>query len=251
MISVASYNVLADGYLRRAYYPLTPPEVLVPERRRAAIAEHVAGLDADVICLQEVEPEALAAIAARLPDREAHQAGKRGRRDAVAIVTRRPALAEQTLVFLDGTGHVALLVAVEEEGRRLGVACTHVKWDPPGARIGVDQAEELMRAVAKAAPACDGWILAGDFNAAPDSELVSRVLAQGWRDAYAGLPAAHTCNSSQVPKRIDYLFHTASLVATPRPLPAIAPDTPLPSPQQPSDHLAIAARLEWRRDPAL
>jgi endonuclease/exonuclease/phosphatase family metal-dependent hydrolase len=210
------------------------------------VAEHVERLGADVVCLQEVEEEMLAAIAARLPGHEVHHAPKRGRRDGVATLTRLPVRQRQVVTFLDGTGHVALLAALEDGDRLLGVASAHVKWDPPGARLGVYQARELVTAVERFSPACDGWVLAGDFNAAPESELVEAMLARGWRDAYAHDPGASTCNANQVPRRIDFLFHTASLVAVPEPIPAIAPETPLPSDEQPSDHLAIAARFDWR-----
>ncbi len=242
---VASYNVLADAYIRTSYYPGTPPEVLRPERRRTAIAERVARLAADVVCLQEVEPATLAAIAARLPGYAVHAERKRDKPDAVAIVTRRPVRGRAVLAHDDGTGHVALLVAVEDEDRLVGIAAAHVKWDPPGAAVGLAQAEALLDAVAGFTPACAGWILAGDFNAGPDSPLYARARARGWRDAYEGTQA-FTCNSSRVPKRIDFLFHDPALVAEPEPLPPIAPDTALPSAVEPSDHLAIAAWFRWR-----
>jgi endonuclease/exonuclease/phosphatase family metal-dependent hydrolase len=236
---VVSYNVLADGYVRRSYYPLTPPELLEPGRRRAALVRHILALGADILCLQEVEPATLAALGGA-----PLVAQKRGKPDAVATLVGRPVAAHAVLEYPDATGHVALLVAVEDGGGLIGVANTHVKWDPPGAAVGVAQVERLCDAVDGFAPACDGWILAGDFNAGPDSALHAAVRARGYRDPFPD--AACTCNSSQVPKRIDFLFHSPSLVAVAAPLPPLAPDTPLPSATEPSDHLAIAAELTRR-----
>lgn len=237
---VVSYNVLADAYIRQSYYPSSPPEVFEPGRRRAAVVARLAGLSADVACLQEAD----AALLSRLPQEDLRIAYKRRRPDAVAVLTRRRVLHEQTVVFSDGSGHVALLVVLEDEGRRLGIGVTHIKWDPPGQTAGVAQVEEILTAIDGVA--CDGWILTGDFNAPPDSPHVGCVLARGWRDAYAGVTPADTCNAQRVPKRIDYLLHTPSLVAEPEPLAAIVSTTPLPSATEPSDHLPIMATFRTR-----
>jgi endonuclease/exonuclease/phosphatase family metal-dependent hydrolase len=238
-VKVASYNVLADGYIRRSFYPGTAPALLEPARRRAAVAAHVAALDADVVCLQEVEPAMQAAIAARLPGHAVEAEAKRGKPDAVATFVRRPIAARAALAFPDGTGHVALLVVVDHGGRRVGVANTHVKWDPPGAAVGLAQVEALLDWLAGFE--LDAAIVAGDFNAAPDSPHYARVRARGFGDAGDGA----TCNSSQVPKRIDFLFHSPALYASAAPLAPLAPDTPLPSETQPSDHLAVAADFSF------
>jgi hypothetical protein len=67
----------------------------------------------------------------------------------------------------------------------------------------------------------------------------------GFVDAYRARPDLNTCNPNRRAKRIDYLFHTPSLRSRPRDLPAITDRTPLPSEQQPSDHLAVGASFEW------
>jgi mRNA deadenylase 3'-5' endonuclease subunit Ccr4 len=64
--SIASYNVLADSYVKPQWYPNVDPEVLRWDRRKFALADRVARLDSDIICLQEVEPDAYALIAQRL-----------------------------------------------------------------------------------------------------------------------------------------------------------------------------------------
>src|SRR4029079_1161770 len=112
----------------------------------------LARLQPDIACLQEAD----AALLARLPEGELHIAYKRRRPDAVALWTRRPVLHVQTVAFTDRTGHVALLVIVEDAGSLLGIAVTHVKWDPPGETAGVRQVEEVLEAIDGLA--CDGWI---------------------------------------------------------------------------------------------
>ena len=53
--SVTTYNVLADAYANRAWYPRTPALVLDPTWRVPALVQYIAAIDAEIICLQEVE----------------------------------------------------------------------------------------------------------------------------------------------------------------------------------------------------
>jgi mRNA deadenylase 3'-5' endonuclease subunit Ccr4 len=59
---IASYNVLADSYVKPQWYPNVDPEILRWDRRKFALADGVARLDADIICLQEVEADAYALL---------------------------------------------------------------------------------------------------------------------------------------------------------------------------------------------
>ena len=59
---IASYNILADSYVNPQWYPNVDPEVLRWDRRKFALAERVLRLDADIICLQEVETDAYSLI---------------------------------------------------------------------------------------------------------------------------------------------------------------------------------------------
>ena len=67
----------------------------------------------------------------------------------------------------------------------------------------------------------------------------------GFRFSHAGCRPVATCNPNRRAKMIDYLFHDGALRAEPFALPAVDDDTPLPSPDQPSDHVAVVARFEW------
>ncbi len=64
--TVATYNVLADAYIRRELYPNTSAAVLEPIARRRALLARLVELDADVFCLQEVERVAFTEISDRL-----------------------------------------------------------------------------------------------------------------------------------------------------------------------------------------
>src|SRR5437588_7702654 len=64
--TIATYNVLAAAYLARGDYSAVPPDLLDPDVRTPALVRHVAGLGADVLCLQEVEADVFAALRAAL-----------------------------------------------------------------------------------------------------------------------------------------------------------------------------------------
>lgn len=259
--SVASYNILADAYVRPGYFPFSAREALDPVLRRPALARRIAGLAADVVCLQEVEPAALAAIEAHLTPLgyEFHFAQKQAAKpDGCAIGVQRQRLdlrAVATHVYADGdatrspSGHVALLVVLESGGRRFGVATTHIKWDPPDTaahtRLGSRQVPQLLDACERAEPRCTAWIACGDFNATADSAVLAELGRRGWIDAYREHPRMFTCNANRRAKRIDFLFHTPDLTARPVALPSIDDETPLPSGAEPSDHLPIQGNFGW------
>src|SRR5262245_13776601 len=172
--AVASYNVLADSYLRPQWYPGTPESVLVPWWRRPALTRHITGLAADVICLQEVEHDLFTALAEHLRPLgyEGYPAPKRGKPDGCATFVRTAALAVrawQVLHYADGrgmspdSGHVALILLLEREGRVVGIANTHLKWDAPGtpleARWGYRQITQLFRGLPAINPTCPSWII--------------------------------------------------------------------------------------------
>jgi mRNA deadenylase 3'-5' endonuclease subunit Ccr4 len=247
-----TYNVLADGYLRPRYYPHTPPALLEPAPRRARIVDHVVGLDADVYCLQEVEPATFDALSAALEPRgyTGRYARKgAGRPDGCATFYRGlREHAARIVAYDDGdppTGHVALILELEHEGRRIAVVNTHLQWEPHDTPPAERRAGRQVRQLLEACPtgAC---LVCGDFNATPDSAIAAEMRAAGFADPHAGLPGLFSCNANERAKRVDYLFASPALRAEPvGRFAAIADDTPLPGDDEPSDHVALSARLDF------
>ena len=222
MLAIATYNVLADAYIRREFYPRTEPALLRPGARDAALIERIRGFDADVICLQEVEQRLMDAIG--LPGEFVHKAG--GKPDGCATFVRGEARHE-ALHFDDGTGHLVLIT----RAAGVTIANTHIKWD---AKWGVGQAEAIVRALASHPRP---WIVCGDFNAEPDSSVLS--VFRDFVDAHP--VSVCTCNSNGRAKKIDYILATRELSASPIASPIVTDDTPLPSALEPSDHVSLRA----------
>jgi len=78
------------------------------------------------------------------------------------------------------------------------------------------------------------------------TDTARELLAHGFVDAFADQHQAYTCNVGRDAARIDYVF-TRALVVEGLAVRAIDADTPLPSLDEPSDHLLIAARCSWAR----
>jgi mRNA deadenylase 3'-5' endonuclease subunit Ccr4 len=260
--SVASYNVLARAYVHRAWYPRSPAIVLNPSWRRAALAHYVLTLDADILCLQEVETQTLAALRARLaPLNYASQYARRqgGKPDGCATFYRRDLFElvdANTVVYNDGvdaqgnSGNIALFALLRGAGGTIGVINTHLTWDPPStapeSRRGHKQARQLLLNWENMVESANAWILAGDFNVTPENDVVAMIKRAGFHYGHQAYAGACTCSVNGQAKMIDYLFYSANLQSEPEKITPIDERTVLPSAEQPSDHVAIVARFDWQ-----
>lgn len=255
---LTSYNVLAEAYATNKLYPTVAPELMRWARRGPAIVARVVSLAPDVACLQEVDAAAwpgLEAAFAAQGWRGMFVVKAAGRPDGCALLYREGVLrfvASETLHYDDGedgaavSGHIALIATFESVAGPVRVANTHLRWQAASARadthIGFRQACELLDCCSAIAPPAFATIVCGDLNAPPESDIASMLRARGYGDAYESAPQP-TCNPHRRATRIDFIFTSAGLLASPEPIPAIDGDTLLPSAAEPSDHLPITARL--------
>jgi mRNA deadenylase 3'-5' endonuclease subunit Ccr4 len=259
--TVAAYNVLASAYIHRSRYARTPAMVLNPAWRVPALVRAVSALKADLLCLQEVEVESFAALRTSLGmmGYGAQYARKyAGRPEGCAIFYRAnefDLLSVRVIPYADGagiatdTGHIALTALFQSTGGILGVINTHLTWDPPStpteAQVARRQTKQLLTEYEKTLSDARGWILAGDLNVTPDSEIVAMIERAGLRFAHNGLTGVFTCNVNSDARMIDYIFGSSALVAEPQLPPVIDDKTILPSAEQPSDHVPIIAKFDW------
>jgi mRNA deadenylase 3'-5' endonuclease subunit Ccr4 len=259
--TVATYNVLASAYIQRAHYPRTPAMVLNPVWRVPVLVQYISRLKADILCLQEVEPEFFVALRTSLGEMGygAHYARKYARRpEGCAIFYRGnefELLSARVIAYADGagiapdTGHIAQIALFQRTGGIIGVINTHLTWDPPStpreAQVGRRQTQQLLTEYENSASAARGWILAGDFNVTPDSEIIATVERAGLNYAHSGLNGVFTCNVNSDARMIDYIFRSSTLISEPQLPVAIDDKTVLPSADQPSDHVPLIAKVDW------
>lgn len=255
---LTSYNVLAEAYATKKLYPAIDPELMRWSRRGPAIVARVVALAPEVACLQEVDAAAwpgLEAAFAAQGWRGVFAAKGAGRPDGCALLYREGALrlvASEALHYDDGddgaaaSGHLALIATFDSDAGPVRIASTHLRWQAASVRaeahIGFRQSRELLDRCSAMTPHAFATIVCGDLNAPPDSDIAALFRERGFSDAYASAPQP-TCNPHRRATRIDFIFATAGLLATPEPIPAIDADTLLPSAAEPSDHLPITARL--------
>jgi mRNA deadenylase 3'-5' endonuclease subunit Ccr4 len=252
---LASYNILADSYVQPQWYLHVDPEILRWDKRRFALAEKLVWLDADILCLQEVEADAYALFEHRLSAQGyagIYAQKGRGRPDGCATFFKQGLrfAGSETIHYHDrlgaepDSGHLALLANFTSERGVISMVNTHLRWDkadkPPEEHIGYRQISELLDQHFTPDQSAYAWIICGDFNAESGSAVVNKLASSGFLDAYQGREQP-TCNPNRQAKRIDFIFHTAGLLAEPAKLIDIDSATPLPSADEPSDHLAVLA----------
>ena len=243
---IVSWNVLADAYVKPAYFPHTPSKLLQPGQRVGGLVTRIDALAPDVLCLQEVEPPLFSVLMARL-GMAGHFAQKINRPDGCATFVRTPLEISEVreVRFTDGSGSLALLVTVSGPGipAAFVVANTHLKWDAPNTPLdrqrGRAQVLELVAALDRPGADTPIRVVCGDFNANPESPVCTALRTAGLVEPFADRDAAWTSNANGVAKRIDFVFHSPRWRANPVNPPVIDGATPLPSEAEPSDHLPV------------
>lgn len=164
MLTVATLNILNDLALWRERAPLI-----------------VAGFQAiqpDLIALQEVALPSNNAqwIADHLGGYSVHlcpKTGKKGRREALAILSRLPVDEHVTLPLIT-QDRVAQRVTVQHNGARCVFANTHLYWNPLDDAPRLNQARSLLDWL----PCDRPTIVCGDFNAEPHSGTIAAMRAR-------------------------------------------------------------------------
>ena len=219
------------------------------------MARHVAALGAGLNFLQEVEDVVFDALQSALPGHRGSLA-KRGGVRAEGCATFWPSswrsAAEWRLEFAGRDRRMVQVHLFEPPSgeRLLGTANTHLSWDAWGAparsQAGFRQAEELLAFLDAVRPAPAAWIVAGDFNRSPDSEVLALFSSRGFASAHASCPRAATFGAPGPGQQIDFLLHTAGLAAEPTPPAPLRPV--MPCEDEPSDHLPLASAFRWREN---
>jgi len=172
-----------------------------------------------------------------------------------SLLIREPLAAtdvERLDLGLDRSAHRAIVRL--SGGARVLVAVTHLHHEVAGEAERDDQARELLGWLDDA-PEADARVIVGDFNAEPVERAYTRMVAAGFRSAFATAngaePAVTWPSGLQAPAMdtdgdpgcLDYIWVRGAV----RVLDArLAFDRPHPEDPTlyPSDHLGISAHLE-------
>ncbi|MCB9641452.1 MAG: endonuclease/exonuclease/phosphatase family protein [Myxococcales bacterium] len=249
---IVTYNILADAYIKPSRYPNSLPLALDPTARRALLLDRLRAFQADIYCLQEVEPQAFEDIQAAFQPHGliGHYEQKHGRPDGSAIFVKTSCFQVQSVQALHYKTHkakddqVALIVELLYKERRIAVVSTHLPWQPDKTtedqHIGLLQLQELIEVRAQLLPQAQAWFIAGDFNAISESYVLRYAQRQGFRISCRKQRPWDTVNINGKRRKLDYILFESDLFdPTPGRLPSLQRDTPMPSLEEPSDHLPL------------
>jgi endonuclease/exonuclease/phosphatase (EEP) superfamily protein YafD len=239
--SVCTYNVLAQSYIKREYYPYSPAEALEKNARNALVLQKLQELSADVFCLQELEAD-IAAELAGWPEYTLHYFQKKARTEGCGIFFKNSVFQSsvaQVLRYQHQEGHeLAVIAELLWNQRPLFVACTHLRWKPDSTPVeqhtGLLQLQELL-AVIKQKPG--DWLVAGDLNAGVSSPVLKAAYAAGLKESCGSQRPWDTTNINRKLRKLDFILYSAPFSPRPEPLLKLSPTLPMPSTTEPSDHL--------------
>ena len=192
------------------------------------VAALVRSTDADIVLLQEVDsvtrrsggvdqPAVLASLTgydAAFGSSLDYQGGEYG----IAILSRWPIVRDSMVPLPISPPQAraggryeprgALVVEIDAPGGRLSVINTHL--DASGEdHYRRQELATLLRLAEQELAAGASLLIGGDFNSRPDSEVIRRATAGGWRDLWSvcGEPGEGNTYPAHAPvRRIDYLF---------------------------------------------
>jgi len=237
----------------------TPPLIHVATWNVLAIIATLRALQAQIICLQELEPALMLQIRDQLHRDHymVHYAQRPNRPDGSAILYDRRLFAcngEQITLYDDlapgpePTDRVALTLKLQllaHPCTSFNVSSTHLKWSPPQVPAHEHNGYRQLMALLEVLDE-DGdlpQILAGDLNVRPDSPAIALAIQRGFVDTLAAQPQAYTANTHQDPKRIDYILLRHLHAVQTRVLGTLTASTVMPSEHFASDHLPLLATL--------
>ena len=251
-LHIVTYNILADAHVKRDRYPTSCESALDPVARRRRLLSEISGFDADVLCLQEVDKGMVSALAAELERYAVHYAPKLNGRDGLAILVRKDSPLEIEKVvplYATGLSEDNALVALVAYAAPIAIASTHLRWrkddTPWELHVGLRQLEALLDHADQLRSSHPAWLVAGDFNANSQSTVIRTAEARGFQISCRSQRPWDTTNINRRRRKIDYVLHTpAHFHPSPKKLPRLERDTPMPSLVFPSDHLPLGVTFE-------
>lgn len=261
-LKVCSFNVLADAYTFPHFYKhlAKPGPTLSWSKRSKMIISILMALDADILCLQEVDhfDEVAALLGVSYDGVYACRTGHKA--DGLATFWKREKLAqlgEKAVLSFDekmgknGESRVALRVCLNflASKRLLQVVQTHLDYKRPHAQVEMCQllsafVKEGMREVR------DACIVCGDFNSELNSAAVSTLTGSLGRFRHCTPvtgPFGHPVFSSVIkePKLIDHVLYDGKFLKLCGIVTPLLSSAKLPNNVFPSDHFPVGGAFQF------
>lgn len=236
-LRVATLNVLAVAYLDRGTYSPEALAFLRSEERIPALIRLIRSLKADVIALQEVEPELVAALRATNMWQVLWASKTRNKPDGCVFLVRHgvTVLDGGRVLFNDITGHIWQWIKV---GDAIFIN-THIKWSPEDAIVhdGVRQIEELLARLTDVPT-----VIMGDCNGRPGGRVRTALERAGFVNAWGGIPTALIVKGGVAEEApIDIIAVRRATTRLSVVLPSVKG---IPNDKTPTDHIPVIVDVE-------
>ena len=262
VLKVVDWNVLAQAYTFAHFYKHLSncASTLAWNKRSKMIFETLRQLEADIVCLQEVDAWGeVQSVLAGMGYDGVFQGRTGHKTDGLAILWKRDKLAaiggKEVLLYgatlgKEGEDRVAVRVCLSllrAPERRVTVATTHLDYKRPRVQVQMcHMFAEFVREASRAAR--DLMVACGDFNSERVSEAVQTFAAESKLSSALPLcdPLGHPVFTACIkdPKNIDHMFFDQRFA---RVVGIVAPfmsSAKLPHESYPSDHLLVGAAFE-------
>jgi len=206
-LRLLSYNCLAEIYANSDLYSYCPDWALSWNYRRRNLLREILSLEADVVCLQEIQADHFeehfnpamrrAGYEGIYKAKMRESMGRKGKVDGCATFYRRDRfqliekheieystvarekVKEKRLLNRLMKDNVALLVVLEDTATnsRVCVANTHIFWDPDQTDVKLFQVDTFLQEAERyIGPRNLPLLIAGDFNSLPESSIYELVV---------------------------------------------------------------------------
>jgi len=232
-LRTASFNVLADEYLKYGDYSHVDPTLLSEGARTNGIIRVIDDLKADVIGLQEADLPLLGALEAT-ENWQTFWKPKENKTEGLLMLIRKGLEVSnyESREYGDGSGFVMQAMKI---GHAV-FANTHIQWAPAETlqHAGVIQTTELLNYIGADDPA----VILADCNDRPNGPVKQLLERENFYNVYED---EATATVNHVPAALDILAVRGLKAVR---LGARYDVATIPNAQLPSDHVPLLARIE-------
>lgn len=270
--SVFQWNVLARCYSNPKHYPNALPEQVTFEYRKEFIEKELKSLDADIICLQEVDERDLNFFSDICPTDKfkLSYVKKIYSQDGSLIIFKNKfdLIKELSLNLFEEDGIlwqnqilniVVLSLLHEDKQVILIICCVHLKAGPLERRARTLQSIQISNELTKLKQEYEskdsvvGIVISGDFNDVMDSSPLVNLLSNGFASA---ITEGFTCYHSfpllfgvtyTYKGMLDYILYNDKLqvISKLEPPKKDKIKSGIPTATYPSDHISLFCTLKF------
>lgn len=247
-VTIISYNILADECVTSDIYPGN--EQIDWSIRFPRLCQKIEKSCPDIICLQEVTEASFAKFKEIFPNYIGALA-KKNSTSGIGIATfcKKGLFNKVTFVpeLCPGTSNcgnfavqpILITRITSDSNKEFILINTKVKWSN-NSDEHTPTINHFAHLVERAPQ--QHFMIVGDFNLCPESKHIIALKDCGVIDVFENDNSPTNCANNKI-QRIDYIFASRDLLASPIPCSKISEGATLPNVEEPSDHIPLICHI--------